>query len=67
MAILTLPAEFAQEMADRLVGAGIRAIWNFSPVALALPSTVAVKNENMAASLAVLSARLKDILSKEVK
>ena len=33
MAILTLPAEFAQEMADRLVGAGIRAIWNFSPVA----------------------------------
>ena len=67
MAILTLPAKFAQTMADRLVSAGIRAIWNFSLAGLSLPSTVAVKNENMAASLAVLSARLKEILSKEDK
>lgn len=67
IAVLTLPAAYAQEMADRLVAAGIRAIWNFSPVTLNLPDNVAVKNENMAASLALLSARLKDILSKEDK
>ncbi len=67
IAILTLPAAHAQVMADILVEAGIRAIWNFSPVSLNLPDNVAVKNENMAASLAVLSARLKEILSKEDK
>ena len=43
----------------------MRAIWNFSPVTLNLPDTVAVKNENMAASLALLSAKLKEILKKE--
>ena len=65
IAILTLPAANAQLMADMLVEAGIRAIWNFSPVTLNLPDNVAVKNENMAASLAVLSARLKEITNKE--
>lgn len=65
IAILTLPASQAQASANAAVEAGVRAIWNFSPVSLSLPDSVAVKNENMAASLAVLSAKLKDILSKE--
>ena len=65
MAVLTLPAAAAQKVANTLVEAGVRAIWNFSPVTLNLPGTVAVKNENMAASLAVLSAKLKEILKKE--
>ena len=65
MAVLTLPASQAQKTADILVDAGVRAIWNFTPVGLNLPDTVAVKNENMAASLAVLSAKLKEILKKE--
>ena len=65
MAVLTLPASQAQKTADILVDAGVRAIWNFSPVGLNLPDSVAVKNENMAASLAVLSAKLKEILKKE--
>ncbi len=65
MAVLTLPAAAAQKVANTLVEAGVRAIWNFSPVTLNLPGTVAVKNENMAASLAVLSAKLKGILKKE--
>lgn len=65
LAVLTLPAAAAQRVADALVGAGVRAIWNFCPVTLSLPDTVAIKNENMAASLAVLSAKLKEILNKE--
>lgn len=65
LGVLTLPAAKAQEAADTLVRAGVRAIWNFSPVTLNLPDTVAVKNENMAASLALLSAKLKEILKKE--
>ena len=63
--MLTLPASEAQRVADALVETGIRAIWNFCPVSLNLPDNVAVKNENMAASLAVLSAKLKEILKKE--
>ena len=65
IAVLTLPASEAQRVADALVETGIRAIWNFCPVSLNLPDNVAVKNENMAASLAVLSAKLKEILKKE--
>ncbi len=67
MAILTLPANVAQVMADRLVAAGIMAIWNFAPISLNLPNHIAVKNENMAASLALLSARLKELLHKTDK
>lgn len=65
IAVLTLPASEAQRVADALVETGIRAIWNFCPVSLNLPDNVAVKNENMAASLAVLSAKLKEILKRE--
>lgn len=60
--ILTIPKEQAQGTAEILVKAGIRAIWNFAPVRLSLPDSVAVKNEDMAGSLAVLSKRLEAIL-----
>ena len=38
--ILAVPAESAQEVADRLVNAGIRGILNFAPRVLALPEQV---------------------------
>lgn len=56
--ILTVPAESAQTVCDLMVQAGIRAIWNFAPVALKVPDTVIVQNENLFSSLAVLSSRL---------
>ena len=65
IAILTVPQEHAQAMADALVKAGIRAIWNFTPAHISVPANVAVRNENMASSLAVLSAKLREILKKE--
>lgn len=65
MAILTTPADNAQIMCDLLVKAGIRAIWNFTPARLEVPPTVALKNENIAESLAVLSSQLQQILKKE--
>ena len=55
LAILTVPAPAAQPIADRLAGCGIRAIWNFAPVILRVPDGVAVENENLASSLAILS------------
>ena len=36
MAILTLPAEAAQAIANRLVDVGIRAILNYAPVQITL-------------------------------
>ncbi len=58
IAILTVPAAAAKECADIAVRAGIRAIWNFTPVKLNLPAPVIVERVDLAASLAVLSSKL---------
>ena len=55
IAIITVPAQYAQGVCDVLIDAGVKAIWNFAPTHLIVPSDVVVYNENMAASLAVLS------------
>lgn len=58
MAIITVPGEAAQEVCDRLIGCGIKAIWSFAPAHLEVPSNILVQYENMATSLAVLSMHL---------
>lgn len=57
MGIITVPGPQAQRVADRLVKCGIRSIWNFAPVHVDVPQGVVIKNENLAASLAVLKIR----------
>lgn len=58
--IITVPVEAAQKVCDQMLASGILAIWNFAPVHLDAPDHILVQNENMAASLAMLSRRLKD-------
>ena len=58
MGIITVPAEYAQQVCDLLIKCGIQAIWNFAPVHLDVPPNILVQNENMATSLAVLSMHL---------
>ncbi len=58
MGIITVPAEYAQQVCDRMIQCGIKAIWNFAPVHLDVPQYTLVQNENMATSLAVLSMHL---------
>ena len=58
MGIITVPAQFAQGVCDKLIACGIKAIWNFAPVHLDVPEHILVQNENMATSLAVLSMHL---------
>lgn len=58
MGVITVPAAHAQEVCDRLIANGIRAIWNFAPTHLEVPEHILVQNENMATSLAVLSMHL---------
>jgi redox-sensing transcriptional repressor len=43
VAMLTVPAEAAQEVADTLVEAGIKAILNYAPVSLSVPKGVRVQ------------------------
>lgn len=63
--IITVPAEFAQEVCDRLVSCGIQAIWNFAPKHLDVPEGILVQSENMAASLALLSKHLSEHMGKD--
>ena len=56
--IITVPAEYAQDVCDRLVKNGIRAIWCFAPGTLSVPDGVTVQYENMALSLAYLNKRI---------
>lgn len=62
--IITVPKEQAQIVCDMMIDAGIRAIWNFAPAHLVIPEGIAVKNEDLAASLALLSKQLRDQLGK---
>ena len=47
IAILTVPRESAQKIANYLSGAGIKYIWNFTPTVLSVPDNVQVWNENL--------------------
>ena len=58
IAILTVPADHAAAVAQTAAEAGIKAIWNFTPVKLNLPDTIIVERVDLAASLAVLSSKL---------
>jgi len=60
IAVLTIPAQFAQEVADELVSVGIKAIWNFAPVNLDLPKDVICWNQDLAASFITFVQLLKD-------
>jgi redox-sensing transcriptional repressor len=55
MAILTVPAVAAQEVANQLVRAGITGILNFSPAMITVPEHVVVNNVNLAMELENLS------------
>lgn len=60
LAVLTVPPDDAQEVASRLVRAGIQAIWNFAPVNLEAPPHIVVRNENIVVGLAQLCRDLRE-------
>ncbi|MBQ9276733.1 MAG: redox-sensing transcriptional repressor Rex [Clostridia bacterium] len=58
LGIITVPSKAAQEVADVMVKAGIKAIWNFAPVHLNIPSDIEIKTEDLAANLALLCMKI---------
>ena len=68
IAALTIPKTKAPEIAERLVNAGIKAIWNFAHTDLQVPDDVVVENVHLSESLMRLSYRvcsMQDQLEKE--
>ncbi len=55
LAILTVPADTAQDIADEVVEAGVRGILNFAPVSLNVPQDVATTSVDLAVQLEQLS------------
>ncbi len=55
IAVLTIPKSGAEEVAERLVANGIRAIWNFAHVDLNVPEGIQVENVHLSDSLMKLS------------
>jgi redox-sensing transcriptional repressor len=55
LAIMAVPAEVAQDVADQLVEAGIRGLLNFAPVSIQVPPEVALNAVDVAVQLEQLS------------
>lgn len=53
--VVTVPAQSAQEVADRLVAAGVRGIWNFAPIKLNVPENVRLVSEDLSVGLSSIS------------
>jgi redox-sensing transcriptional repressor len=53
--VISTPAGAAQEVADRMVAAGIRSILNFAPAVLAVPEHVSVRKVDLSIELQILA------------
>lgn len=63
--IIAVPVEVAQEVADLLVAAGVKALWNFTPVRIRTASDIVISNTSIYAHLAVMYNRLNTISTDE--
>ncbi len=55
LAILAVPADVAQDLADQLVAAGIRGLLNFAPVSINVPPEIALNAVDLAVQLEQIS------------
>ena len=53
--VISVPDYAAQKVANALVAAGIKGIWNFAPTKLSVPPTIPLVNEDLSISLSALS------------
>ncbi|UVP12020.1 redox-sensing transcriptional repressor Rex [Bacteroides ovatus] len=56
--VLTVPINIAQEITDKMVDGGIKAVWNFTPFRIRVPENIVVQNTSLYAHLAVMFNRL---------
>ena len=53
--VLAVPASAAQQVTDRLVGAGVRSILTFAPISLTVPDGVQVRKVDLGVELQILA------------
>lgn len=53
--VIAVPSQFAQDVANKLIEAQVKGIWNFAPVQLKIPESVKVVNEDLSVGLSRLS------------
>ncbi|MBQ1486491.1 MAG: redox-sensing transcriptional repressor Rex, partial [Muribaculaceae bacterium] len=58
IAILTVPVERAQEVADLAIASGVTALWNFTPYRIKAPENVVIANTSIYAHLAIIYNRM---------
>lgn len=58
IAIVAVPFENAQNVADTLVASNIKAIWNFTPYRIKVPRGVVLQNTSIYADLALMYNRM---------
>lgn len=56
--VLTVPINNAQEITDKMIAGGIKAVWNFTPFRIRVPEDIVVQNTSLYAHLAVMFNRL---------
>ena len=56
--VLTVPINIAQEITNKMVDGGIKAVWNFTPFRIRVSENVVVQNTSLYAHLAVMFNRL---------
>lgn len=62
--VLTVPITIAQEISDKMIAGGIKAIWNFTPFRIRVPENIVVQNTSLYAHLAVMFNRLNETIKK---
>jgi redox-sensing transcriptional repressor len=55
LALIAVPADHAQDVADLLVAAGVRGILNFAPCSISVPAEIALASVDLAVQLEQLS------------
>ncbi len=53
--VIAVPAQFAQDVARKLIKAKIKGIWNFAPIKMKVPDDVKIVNEDLSVGLSRLS------------
>lgn len=67
IAVIAVPRTYAKEVADIVTGLGIKGIWNFTSVKLAVPDDVAVENIHLSDSLMTLGYYMKEMKENKNK
>ena len=60
--VLTVPISIAQQTTERMISAGIKAVWNFTPFRIRVPEHIVVQNTSIYAHLAVMFDRLDETI-----